>query len=529
MADTKNVSGSGYGNVFLDALIWGGKAWDQNTTINVFFGDPTDYDASEAWIPNRTDAEDNVAIGVFTADNVNTLTSWEAAQKKSFVYALSLYQSVSGLKFNITTSIQDADIVWWKVDLGRGTDAIHETRASQDVKQVWGYFSDYYSYSNNWWFAQQFGGYGLSSLIREIGHGLGLADAHTGGSSIDTPPDATIFPGIALGETTNSGDYGYNRAVYSVMSPLMGAPTQNAGTDYGNQGGLGAFDIAALQVLYGANNSTAAGDNVYKLPVWNSRTGYDSVDSIVPGLLDGAGRGSGWRCIWDSGGIDVIDGSAASAHVRIDLRSATLVSGDPGAGGYLSYEGGQAAGFTIAKGAVIENAIGGPSADTLIGNAAANRLIGNDGGDQLNGLAGNDYLSGGAGIDWLRGGAGNDTLDGGAGNDYFIFDSKLGTSKTNRKVNFDTIKAFTVGQDKIWLDNAIFTKLGKGSEAAPGKLNKNFFKVGIKAADRDDYLIYNKKTGTLSYDADGSGSKAAVEIAQLQKNLKLTYKDFFVI
>jgi 16S rRNA U516 pseudouridylate synthase RsuA-like enzyme len=46
---------------------------------------------------------------------------------------------------------------------------------------------------------------------------------------------------------------------------------------------------------------------------------------------------------------------------------------------------------------------------------------------------------------------------------------------------------------------------------------------------KDDYVIYNKKTGVLSYDVDGSGSKAAVEFAQLRKGLALTYKDFFVI
>ena len=53
--------------------------------------------------------------------------------------------------------------------------------------------------------------------------------------------------------------------------------------------------------------------------------------------------------------------------------------------------------------------------------------------------------------------------------------------------------------------------------------------VGTKADDRDDYLIYNKKTGVLYYDADGSGSAKQVEIAKLSKNLKMNEKDFFVI
>jgi hypothetical protein len=33
----------------------------------------------------------------------------------------------------------------------------------------------------------------------------------------------------------------------------------------------------------------------------------------------------------------------------------------------------------------------------------------------------------------------------------------------------------------------------------------------------------------LSYDADGSGSGAAVQFATLKANLKLTCKDFFIV
>ncbi len=69
--------------------------------------------------------------------------------------------------------------------------------------------------------------------------------------------------------------------------------------------------------------------------------------------------------------------------------------------------------------------------------------------------------------------------------------------------------------DTIWLDNAVFKKLGKGSLTKKGKLDKEFFVIDTKARESDDYLIYNKKTGVLSYDADGSGSKKAVEIATL--------------
>ncbi len=157
-------------------------------------------------------------------------------------------------------------------------------------------------------------------------------------------------------------------------------------------------------------------------------------------------------------------------------------------------------------------------------------IVVNDQTDVFRGGTGKDVLTGTAGKDILYGDYGNDTLTGGLGQDVFVFNSKLGTSKTDRKVNFDTITDFNVADDSFWLDNAIFKKIGKsGSETSPVQLNKKYFKVATKAKDKDDYIVYDKKKGVLYYDADGSGSKAAIEIAKLAKNLKLTYSDFFVV
>ena len=158
------------------------------------------------------------------------------------------------------------------------------------------------------------------------------------------------------------------------------------------------------------------------------------------------------------------------------------------------------------------------------GTNASEQIDGRSSNDRIKGFGGNDRLNGNDGNDWLYGGAGKDVLTGGAGADAFVFDTK-----PNKKTNLDTVRDFNVRDDSVYLDNAIFKKLGKGSEANPGKLNKAFFKVADKAKDSNDYLIYNKKTGILYYDSDGSGGAQQVEIAKLSKNLKLTDKDFFVI
>ncbi|AWM86480.1 cadherin domain-containing protein [Microvirga sp. 17 mud 1-3] len=173
----------------------------------------------------------------------------------------------------------------------------------------------------------------------------------------------------------------------------------------------------------------------------------------------------------------------------------------------------------------------GPVALSLRGTSRADRLTGADGNDVIKGLAGNDVLKGLAGNDKLYGGAGKDVLYGGAGQDIFVFDAKF-----NKKTNLDKIADFNVKDDTLWLENSLFkankslyAAIKKGSEAKPAKMASKFFTVGDKAKDANDFFIYDKKTGVLSYDADGSGSKAAVEIATLKKGLKLTEKDFFFV
>jgi Ca2+-binding RTX toxin-like protein len=158
----------------------------------------------------------------------------------------------------------------------------------------------------------------------------------------------------------------------------------------------------------------------------------------------------------------------------------------------------------------------GKASVTLIGNGLDNVIIGNSGKNTIRADAGDDKVNGGYG---------NDRLYGGGGQDAFIFNSKLGTSSTDRKVNFDSIGDFSVKDDMIQLENAIFKKVGK-----VGRLKKDFFTIGDKAKDKNDYIIYDKKTGILAYDADGAGSKyQAIEFAKVAKNLKLTYADFFTI
>ncbi|MEM7761308.1 MAG: M10 family metallopeptidase C-terminal domain-containing protein [Cyanobacteria bacterium P01_A01_bin.40] len=162
-----------------------------------------------------------------------------------------------------------------------------------------------------------------------------------------------------------------------------------------------SFDIAAIQHLYRANETYAIQGNAYQLPV------NDVYSSI-----------------WDTGGIDVISASNATASVTIDLRPAPLVGVN--AGGFISSAANVNGGFTIANGVVIEDMVGSSYADILMGNQRANDLAAGGGTDTLIGGGGADTLTGADSTELLPGYSEYDTLTGGDGADTFALGDSFG-------------------------------------------------------------------------------------------------------
>ena len=167
--------------------------------------------------------------------------------------------------------------------------------------------------------------------------------------------------------------------------------------------------------------------------------------------------------------------------------------------------------------------------DTIAGNRGNDRLRGFDGNDQLKGGtgndtlagdAGNDKLVGGTGDDWLNGGSGKDILSGGFGQDHFVFDSQPGLA------NSDRITDFSSGSDHLELALSTFSAL---VTAGPLAIEHFHAAAGaLKTLDADDRIAYDTLSGKLYYDADGSGSQAASEIATLVGHPALLASDINV-
>jgi len=189
-----------------------------------------------------------------------------------------------------------------------------------------------------------------------------------------------------------SGTY-LNQAIFTVMAYNRGWESPDFGRThdraYGGQAGPGAFDIAAIQYLYGANTNYHDDDDTYVLPEVNA-------------------SGTAWHCIWDTGGIDEIVYNG-ELNTILDLRAATL-DHSPIGGGAPSYAQSIFGGFTIANGVKIENATGGSGDDHIIGNGYANILTGADGNDLETGGEGGDTFvfnfDVGTQILWFREGIG---------------------------------------------------------------------------------------------------------------------------
>ncbi|HRL75443.1 MAG TPA: M10 family metallopeptidase [Candidatus Accumulibacter phosphatis] len=211
----------------------------------------------------------------------------------------------------------------------------------------------------------------------------------------------------------------------------------------------------------------------------------------------------------------------------LDAGSGNNVLNGAGGSDTVSYLYGASSGVTVSLAIAGAQATGGSGSDTLIsienlrGSTYADTLTGDGSANRLEGANGNDTLGGGAGNDLLAGGLGNDSLTGGSGADIFRFDT-LPDAASNR----DTISDFSVFDDTVELENAVFSWL-----ATPGTLAAGSFRSGAgfsSAADADDYLIYNSSSGALYYDAAGNAGAAPVQIATLAAGLALSNLDFLI-
>lgn len=380
------------------------------------------------------------------------------------------------------------------------------------------------------------------------------ADEMAGGTGNDIyvvdDENDTIMEGSGAGIDTVSASITYSIAAQANLENIVltGTANLNATGNAGNNNLIGNAGVNTL--VGGAGNDSldggagadrmdgGAGNDTYTIDnVGDVIVDSEGIDTVVSFLADytlatglenlqagGAGAvnltgnatanvltgNSGANILNGAAGVDTMAGGSGNDTYLVD--SALEIVAEATGGGIDTVR--ISTNYSLAAAAEVEFLVSDTNAGVRLGGSEfANTIVGGNGRDVLFGLGGDDILDGGRGRDELRGGIGRDS---------FKFDDRP------TRTTIDRILDFNVRDDFVLLDNAIFSKLGRGTESAPGKLNASYFRIGDRALDTNDYLIYNPATDDLIYDSNGSRSGGTSKIADLN-NVRLTAADILII
>ena len=301
-----------------------------------------------------------LADGDVSSDGGRSYRAFDDAEIAMVEYAMRIISEAANIEF---ACVSGADGVFLDdpIDAQIDLDAMVDTNAGV-ARTTWSgnlYHSATVSIGERG--LEDLGSYAFRTALHEIMHAVGVS-----------------HPGDYDGRATYGADAEYEEdsGQYTVMSYFDETMT---GADYGRSysTNLMLHDIAALQAIYGANEATRTGDTVYGFGSTTDDAGW-SLDSASDAII---------AAIWDAGGRDVLDLSGYAADQRIDLRAEAF-----------SDVGGLTGNLSIARGVVIEDAVGGAGDDVLTGNDASNVLAGGAGADHLIGGVGDDVLYGDSGL-----------------------------------------------------------------------------------------------------------------------------------
>jgi hypothetical protein len=311
----------------------------------------------------------------------DSASNWNQAERASFVGGLDLWSAVANIQFAQASGAATADVVFYR---GRDGGAYTSTPAysgsgsmvgriagnsagsqsqseiSIDTSQVsWSHLDSF----------SQIGGYGISTIVHEEGHLIGLG--HAG------PYNGTVNPATQQ----NSA---FDTRLWSTMSYIRPEDTQAkysssypvSGTDWGHTSDFYyrapytpmPLDILAAQQLYGvAANTPLSGGQVFgfncNIPLSSGIRSYFDFTIDTSSIIT----------LYDTGPNNTLDLSGYSQSCTVDLRD-----------GHFSSVAGLTNNIAIAYNTRIDGAVGGTGGDSFQVNAN---------NDTINGGAGNDSVS----------------------------------------------------------------------------------------------------------------------------------------
>ena len=297
------------------------------------------------------------------------------AQQLAARQALARWAAVCNISFTEVADDDDGGIIRFG------------TCSSTIVPTSGAYYPNEYESGGDVWFGNSSGsspnnpvagGYAFDTFVHELGHSLGLKHPHEvwgvfpkANVAVDAMQNTVMSYRSYLGDSTSGG---YSNAGDSYPYAPM------------------AYDIAAVQYLYGANYNFNSDNTTYV---------FNPARPVIFGT------------IWDGGGTDTYDLSAYATSVTVSLLPGAWTTSSVSQLAKLNYYEvayGYSMTLQLAPGNVcnallynedtrslIENVIGGSGNDSILGNQLNNTVQGGHGDDTLKLGRGDDVVL------WSRG------------------------------------------------------------------------------------------------------------------------------
>ena len=282
----------------------------------------------------------------------NALQEWENVAGISFTQVADTSSNVGDFRFAFSSAVSSG--TW-----GYCTYPDNSSAAAADI-----WINPTYATQGDW----SIGSYNYVAIMHEIGHGLGLkhpGNYNIGGGGTSGPylPTDLDYRNYTIMSYNNIKSQYWDPSLHQNITVYPKTPM--------------VYDIAAIQYLYGANNTYHTGNDTYRF------------DPSIPF----------YTTIWDAGGNDTIDVSNFNTNCTINLTSGHYSSILYGIQINASdiYDGTNNLGISF--GVTIENATGGSGNDFITGNSANNTLFGGTGNDTFVGGGGSDSIDGGSNVD----------------------------------------------------------------------------------------------------------------------------------
>jgi len=302
-------------------------------------------------------------------------SNWTAAEKQSFLNGLTLWSDYADIKFSVVSTSAAANFTFYRYGtatvpstgpLQTGAYVSNQSSSATDTSmnlvtsglmsiQTTGGWTDLTSYST-------YGGYGISTIVHEEGHLLGLGHAGPYNGNVNAATQQFNAYDTRLYSTMSYIDAGTTTAQYFNQYAVTGTAWGTTDDGYSRAPYTPQMlDILAAQQLYGTSTSTTFnGGQVF---------GFNcNISDATKSFFDFTVDATPVVTLWDRGTGNTLDLSGYATASVVNLNQ-----------GAFSSAAGLTNNIAIAYGTAIDRFVGGAGDDTITVNGNADIIDGGGG------------------------------------------------------------------------------------------------------------------------------------------------------